>query len=212
MRLPGDVTPATQGGRVLAIVFIPVAVVVVGNQLGAVGNLVMGNYEEDSLSKLQNLDLSLQALLDMDEDGDGEVTEFEFIKFMLCKTGMCEESILDSLHERFKAMDTDGSGALDRDDLIEEPLGHEGVKVSKELAQIATSYGTSLFPKLGGDAAKKTKAHFEEIKTKEAFVVGAKRRFSTSAARRPSNAAATEQSKGAAPSSATVNLKYPPLF
>ena len=63
------------------------------------------------------MDLSLEALLAMDEDGDGELTEFEFLRFMLVQCDMADAAVLDSLHDRFAAMDEDGSGCLDAADL-----------------------------------------------------------------------------------------------
>lgn len=50
----------------------------------------------------------------MDEDGDGKTTEFEFLKFMLVTAGLADDSIMDALHARFTAMDTDGGGSLTR--------------------------------------------------------------------------------------------------
>ena len=44
----------------------------------------------------------------MDTDGDNEITEFEYIKFMLVTADLCNDSVLDALHARFCAMDTDG--------------------------------------------------------------------------------------------------------
>jgi hypothetical protein len=36
----------------------------------------------------------------MDTDGDGDISEFEFLKFMLVKCELGDESVLDSLHHR----------------------------------------------------------------------------------------------------------------
>ena len=38
----------------------------------------------------------------MDEDGDGEITEFEFVKFMMTRAGMADGETLDTLHARFQ--------------------------------------------------------------------------------------------------------------
>jgi hypothetical protein len=40
----------------------------------------------------------------MDADGDGEISEFEFIKFMMTTAGMADEETLDALHKRFQVM------------------------------------------------------------------------------------------------------------
>ena len=49
------------------------------------------------------MDLSLEALLAMDEDGDGEIDEYEFIRFMLVSADMASAELLDSLHARCKS-------------------------------------------------------------------------------------------------------------
>jgi hypothetical protein len=46
------------------------------------------------------VDLSMEALLNMDADGDGEISEYEFIKFMLVSAGMADEETLEALHNR----------------------------------------------------------------------------------------------------------------
>jgi|AntAceMinimDraft_5_1070358.scaffolds.fasta_scaffold345465_1 hypothetical protein len=36
----------------------------------------------------------------MDDNGDGTITEFEFLKYMLVKADLSDPGILDSLHSR----------------------------------------------------------------------------------------------------------------
>jgi len=127
----GDISPQTQGGRGLALLFLPFAVVFVSTQLGGVSDAVFGGGGDDKLAKLLELDLSLEGLLAMDEDGDGEITEYEFIRHMLVVSGMGDKDAIDALHKRFEEMDEDGSGALTADDLKVQPLG------SKEKAEPA---------------------------------------------------------------------------
>ena len=47
----------------------------------------------------------------------GEITEFEYFKFMLTKSGMVDEDTFDALRERFRELDVDDSGALTRADI-----------------------------------------------------------------------------------------------
>jgi hypothetical protein len=63
---------------------------------------LLNKAEDGKLQALLKVDLSLEALLSMDQDGDGEITEYEFIKFMLTTAGMADEDTLDSLHSRFQ--------------------------------------------------------------------------------------------------------------
>ena len=174
----GDVTPATRPGRLLALLFVPLAVVFVSNQLSVVGELFYGNATDKELDKLSKLDLTLEAILAMDEDGSGDVTEFEFLRFMLVETGMCDASALDALHTRFTALDADGSGALDADDLRQEPLGlgpsrqgEGGIKVHKDDAKTANDWSQKLMSKLSSSARSKVVTINKQIVDNEDFSI-----------------------------------------
>jgi hypothetical protein len=105
---------------------MPFAVIFVSMQLAGIADLLFfesfGGLNK-KLDKLLSVDLSLEGLLAMDKDGDGEITEFEFLRFMLSESGLAPASLLDHLHLQFGAMDQDGSGCLDAKDLAVEPLG-----------------------------------------------------------------------------------------
>lgn len=160
----GDITPATWTGRLLSIFFVPCAVVFIGNQLGEIGPLILnGDASSRKLQKLMNVDLSLEAILDMDDDGDGSVTEYEFMKFMLVRTEIVEEESLVELHKRFQALDKDGSGALDKNDLITEPLGVDA-KVSKKNVEILKKSSLNLSTKLKPKTRDLLKASCQELK------------------------------------------------
>lgn len=57
----GDVSPKSVAGRWLALAFLPFAVVFVGTQLGAIGDLFSGSAAEGALDKLMGLDLSVEV-------------------------------------------------------------------------------------------------------------------------------------------------------
>lgn len=71
----GDVSPVTITGRLLAIFYMPFAVVFVSTQLSEVPEKLFGSSDgnDKKLEKLMNADLSLEGLLVMDKDGDGTV-------------------------------------------------------------------------------------------------------------------------------------------
>ena len=121
----GDVVPETVLGRLLGAAYVPLAVVFTSTQLSELADALLGGAAGDSkLDKLLSADLSIEGLLAMDQDGDGEITEFEFLRFMLTSAGLADADLLDSLHDRFTAMDADGSGSLTKDDIPRaEPLG-----------------------------------------------------------------------------------------
>jgi Ca2+-binding EF-hand superfamily protein len=155
----GDVTPLSQAGRLLAVVYMPVAVIFVNTMLSDMDAAILGATAGNSkLEKLMASDLSLEGMLKMDDDGDGSITEFEFLRFMLTRGGMADEALLDTLHARFTEMDKDGSGALSKADLRVEPLGvpREGAKPPTKKMVAAASKGwfkelRKVYPEMGED-------------------------------------------------------------
>ena len=120
----GDVTPKTELGRGLALLLLPCSVVFVGTTLSALQGRIIGeDSEEEKLSRLLGHGLSLSRLLEMDTNGDGSITEFEYLKFMLCGAGIADAGSMEAMHARFAGLDEDGSGSLTVDDLKKEPLG-----------------------------------------------------------------------------------------
>jgi hypothetical protein len=105
--------------RLLAVFYVPVAVGVMGNILGGVASFVMERKRQAMLQKIKDRCLRVKDLLVMDEDGDGNVTELEYLKFMLLKMQKVDKELLDELHNQFSHFDVDESGVLAKSDLYE---------------------------------------------------------------------------------------------
>lgn len=65
--------------------------------------------------------LSLETLLELVDQreigNDGVLNEFEYIRFMLVRSGLVPAETLQALHENFNMLDADGSGDLTKEDL-----------------------------------------------------------------------------------------------
>ena len=75
----GDVTPVSITGKWLNFIFIPCAVVFISTQFDVVATNILG-HDEDVMNRIQQLlgqEMTLESLLAMDQDGDGEISEFE---------------------------------------------------------------------------------------------------------------------------------------
>ena len=121
--LSGDIVPQSIAGQTLFVVYIPFAIVFVTSTVMNLGRcMLMSSENESALDKLLKKDLSLEALLAMDEDGDGEITEYEFLRFMLGTAEIVDEEVLDMIHKCFKKLDTDGGGTLNAEDLQAAPF------------------------------------------------------------------------------------------
>lgn len=72
---------------------------------------------EEYYKKLWSRDLTIEDLDALDTDGDGEVSEMEYIKFMLVAMKKVDVKLFDDLHEQFRKMDVVGDGKITKNDL-----------------------------------------------------------------------------------------------
>lgn len=115
----GDIAPQSDTGRFLAILFIPVAVGIMGTFLEKVANLIIDYRREQYTQELHNKPLTLEQIRILDTDGDGEVSMMEFMEFMLVAMNQVDQSLLDQLKEHFQRLDVDGSGTINKADLAQ---------------------------------------------------------------------------------------------
>jgi Ca2+-binding EF-hand superfamily protein len=69
--------------------------------------------------QLEQKGLTEEDLQCMDADGDGRVSKVEFLAFMLVAMKKIDKDLVDELDQYFERLDTDRSGYLSREDLIE---------------------------------------------------------------------------------------------
>ena len=115
----GDYAPKTQQGRLLAVLFIPLAVGAMGHWLSSVASCIIHRRQVAFKKQLDTHEFSLDDLEIMDEDGDGEVTRAEFLEFMLLAMNKVDRDLIDDLRARFARMDETGRGVLSKDTLID---------------------------------------------------------------------------------------------
>jgi potassium channel subfamily K len=106
----GDFSPKSEGARIFAIFYLPLAVVTVAHGIGSILN-------ELSARSVMKTKISMKELLDMDADGDGKVSQLEYLSYMLVKLNKADQDDIDGIIAQFHKLDRDGSGELDRDDL-----------------------------------------------------------------------------------------------
>jgi potassium channel subfamily K, other eukaryote len=108
----GDVSPKTQAGRLFSIFFIPLGVLSLFRTMTEITKLQV-------LARAGKI-TSVKQLLEMDNDGDGQVTCQEFQLFMLKAMGKVNASDLKFLEAQFEALDATGDGILSAADIQPE--------------------------------------------------------------------------------------------
>jgi len=115
----GDEAPKSQKSRLMAVFLIPMAVAAMGHWLSVVAGYIIESQQSKFRRQRFAQELTLDDLDVMDEDGDGLVTQIEFLEFMLIAMDKCDADTIASLKEYFARLDRDGSGTLSKDDLVE---------------------------------------------------------------------------------------------
>ena len=132
--------------KAVAILFIPIAVASMGYILGNVASHIVERRREEYTKKLWSTNqIRLEDIEALDESHDGagksdcippflscisyfaililsstlltQVSELEYIKFMLVAMKKVEPDMFDDLHEQFKEMDQTGDGQITKRDL-----------------------------------------------------------------------------------------------
>ena len=127
----GDVKPHTKGGKALASLLVVMGVFSFTTMLAELNDLQQ--------AKRLGADKTIQQRIDelnevIAQDNDGKVTAEEYILFNLKKMGKVEDETLALLRDQFKALDADGSGELDADDI--EMLSLAAAKIAQENSKL----------------------------------------------------------------------------
>jgi hypothetical protein len=99
--------------------------------------------------------LTIEDLDALDTDGDGEVSEMEYIKFMLVAMKKVDVKLFDDLHEQFRKMDVVGDGKITKNDLkimavrkmrkVHNKLALSAYKVGSIVTMLLKSSNTNFF-------------------------------------------------------------------
>eukprot|EP00814_Leptocylindrus_danicus_P017070 CAMPEP_0116025280 /NCGR_PEP_ID=MMETSP0321-20121206/12938_1 /TAXON_ID=163516 /ORGANISM="Leptocylindrus danicus var. danicus, Strain B650" /LENGTH=350 /DNA_ID=CAMNT_0003497411 /DNA_START=91 /DNA_END=1143 /DNA_ORIENTATION=+ len=111
--VPDDVT------KLFCVIFIPVSVGCMGFLLGQVAIAMTNKRMKKAQAKLIDRHLTLFDITKMDSDGNGRVSRLEFVEFMLVNMGKVESSLFLELRAQFEEFDSDKTGYLSKEDLIQ---------------------------------------------------------------------------------------------
>jgi len=91
---------------------------VTAETFGRLTGVYLGIKAEEVELEFMNQTMTAEDLEKMDTDGDGEVTQQEFLRFMLVSMGKVTHDDMDRLKELFEQLDANHDGCLQLDDLI----------------------------------------------------------------------------------------------
>jgi len=110
----GDVSAHTKAGKLMGTFIVVMGVFCFTTLLAELNDIKQAKRLGAEKTLRQRLD-ELQEVIEQDDDG--KVTPEEYIIFNLKKMGKIDDETLDLLRDQFKALDADGSGELDADDI-----------------------------------------------------------------------------------------------
>mmetsp|Transcript_39265 Transcript_39265/g.76662 ORF Transcript_39265/g.76662 Transcript_39265/m.76662 type:complete len:399 (+) Transcript_39265:256-1452(+) len=114
----GDESPKHHVSRWLCLLYIPAAVAMTAELFSKIAwHVIERNMHEgkqlDLLARLVNL----EGFDQMDTDNDGQLSEFEYVSFMLTQMGYVEDTVLATLRAQFNQMDIDRGGSITKEEL-----------------------------------------------------------------------------------------------
>mmetsp|Transcript_10297 Transcript_10297/g.24912 ORF Transcript_10297/g.24912 Transcript_10297/m.24912 type:complete len:309 (+) Transcript_10297:2-928(+) len=113
----GELVPLTREGRIFAIFYMGFGVLVTINFAVVMANFLLSTKKREVHRKILQQKLEKQHLREMDRDGDGVVTELEYLMYMLIKLQKVDKLELEEILVQFRKHDVDGSGTLTFSDL-----------------------------------------------------------------------------------------------
>lgn len=114
----GDISPRTQMGRLLSVIFIPLSVISLGEVIAScvahMNARAASKAEKDFLRR----QITFKALEYLDVNDDGKVCQLDFVTFMLLAMQKVDRKTMRDLKSLFNALDADKTGFIEKEDLI----------------------------------------------------------------------------------------------
>ena len=97
----GDMSPETEVGRYFCSVWLALGFTLVARLISKVSETYI-NYRTRKLrAKILHSEVSKVTILNMDENGDGDLDRLEFLTNMMMMLGMCEKDEIDAILRRY---------------------------------------------------------------------------------------------------------------
>ena len=113
----GDLQPSSVATRGIAVVWIPLAVAMLGKFLGQVAGIYLERRNDAVEQRFLARAMTLSDVRRMDTDRDGRVSPEEFMCYMLLALQKVKQEDIDEIRALFDKFDKDNDGDIDKDDL-----------------------------------------------------------------------------------------------
>ena len=114
----GDVAPKTQLGRLIAVFFVPLSVVTLGEVIANCFAFITSRASSKAEKDFLRREITLSDLEYLDIDDDGKVNEMDFITFMLIAMQKVDKKTMRDVRRLFNALDVGKDGFIQKEDLI----------------------------------------------------------------------------------------------
>ena len=114
----GDMSPTFQHTRLLSLIFIPLAVISLGEILSRIAGYFIRRDTIKAEKEFMSRRMTLEDLYEMDTNNSGEVDLFEFISFMLSKMQKVDMELMNELKDLFESLDETRSNSIQKEDLM----------------------------------------------------------------------------------------------
>lgn len=115
----GDLDPSTPASRLFATVWLIFSTLGLAKVLGDYTDTRLRAKQRRASARLLSANFTESDFHILDQDGDGTVSQYEYTRMMLLKTGKCAQEDLDEIQRSFERLDRDGSGTIDRDEMLQ---------------------------------------------------------------------------------------------
>ena len=114
----GDFAPTTKKTKLLSLLFVPLAVISLGDILSRIAGHFISKEIHQMEHEYMHRTMNLQDLEAMDVNHSGEVDLFEFTAFMLTSMGKVDRELMTELRQLFEKLDKTGSNSIQKEDLL----------------------------------------------------------------------------------------------
>jgi len=108
----GDHGAISKGGRMFSVLWMICGFVATTKFISALQGILLGAKRSRKMAKLSH-----QLLQNMDVNGDGIVSRYEFLVYVLQTECLVSDDILKEVDDNFDALDNDGTGELSIEDV-----------------------------------------------------------------------------------------------